>query len=137
MARFSFLVSLSITVTMGSLSSQHHHQFRWDSEYHPGGGSEDIRKWKTDFGADGVAPCKLAAAETQEALLLWARDSVLLSPVQSEGGTLWLSTSLSWRFTSRLPLCRDQPSGAAQPQHRYMSRAELGFGQASALPAAV
>ena len=60
MARFSFLVSLSITVTMGSLSSQHHHQFRWDSEYHPGGGSEDIRKWKTDFGADGVAPCKLA-----------------------------------------------------------------------------
>lgn len=70
MSCFSFLVSLSITVTTGSLSSQHHHQFQWDSEYRPGRGSKDIRKRKTDFGADSVAPCKLAAAETQEAVVL-------------------------------------------------------------------
>ena len=67
---FSFLVSLFITVTTGSLSSQHHHQFQWDSEHRPGWGSKDIRKRKADFGPDSVAPRKLAAAETRDAVPL-------------------------------------------------------------------
>lgn len=55
-----------VIVIMCFLSRQYYQEFRWDGDYHPSRGSDDVCKRKAYFGAHSVTSCKLVGGKMSE-----------------------------------------------------------------------